>query len=66
MNNTIDAFITEIRTWPKFVAEVSLDGLGEAAAGFVAQAPNDPSNPLRINRYAPAEPTSSNSLGGLY
>jgi hypothetical protein len=29
-------------------------------------APNDPSNPLRINQHAAAEPVSSNPLGGLY
>ncbi len=34
--------------------------------GFVPQAPSDPSNPLRINQYAPAEPSPGSSLSGLY
>jgi hypothetical protein len=63
MNSKIDLFITEIRNWPEFVAEVSLDaGLGDAAAGFVPQAPSDPSNPLVINQYGSPGPAPSTSL----
>jgi hypothetical protein len=40
--------------------------ISSAVDGFVPQAPSDPSNPLRINQYAGAEPTSSSPLGGLY
>ena len=42
--------------------------LGGGGDGFEAQAPSDPGNPLRINRYAGAEPASAGPLpiGSLY
>jgi hypothetical protein len=40
--------------------------ISSAVDGFVPETPSDPSNPLRINQYAPAEPSPGNSLSGLY
>lgn len=41
-------------------------GVLAGADGFTPEAPADPGNPLRINRYASAEPAGRSGLGGLY
>jgi hypothetical protein len=43
--------------------------IGAAVEGFSPEAPSDPSNPLRINQYASAEPAPTGGLfstGSLY
>lgn len=63
---TFTGIIKGVSALASLATGLPLTGPGDAAAGFVAQAPSDSSNPLVINQYGSPGPVNSNPLGGLY